>query len=32
MRAAVLACGYEIREEDILTLWHSALIRFGLPR
>ena len=32
MRAAVLAGGYEIREEDVLTLWHSAVIRFGLPR
>ncbi|MHC4847741.1 MAG: class I SAM-dependent methyltransferase [Planctomycetota bacterium] len=31
MRQAVRDHGYEIREEDDLTLSHSAMIRFGLP-
>ena len=31
MRALVLRQGYAIREEDTVTMWHSALVRFGLP-
>ena len=31
MRAMVLAAGYEIREEDTVTLWNSSIIRLGLP-
>jgi SAM-dependent methyltransferase len=30
MRALVLAEGYEIREEDTATLWHSGIVRIGL--
>lgn len=32
MRALVLSHGYAILEEDDKTLWHSAVMRFGLPR
>jgi SAM-dependent methyltransferase len=31
MRSLVLGAGFEVREEDTATLWHSALIRFGWP-
>jgi SAM-dependent methyltransferase len=31
MRALVLRHGYSILEEDVKTLWHSSLIRIGLP-
>jgi len=31
MRALVQSHAYEIREEDDKTMWHSAIIRFGLP-
>jgi SAM-dependent methyltransferase len=31
MRKLVSSFGYTIREEDTKTLWHSAVIRFGLP-
>lgn len=31
MRALVLRQGYSIREEDTVTMWHSAVVRFGLP-
>ena len=31
MRALVLSHAYAIREEDTGTLWHSAVVRFGLP-
>lgn len=30
MRAMVLRAGYEIREEDLTTMWHSSIIRFTL--
>ena len=30
MRGLVLSHGYSIFEEDIQTMWHSAIIRFGL--
>jgi SAM-dependent methyltransferase len=30
MRALLLRQGYAIREEDTVTMWHSALVRFGL--
>jgi hypothetical protein len=30
MRALVSATGYEILEEDVVSLWHSAVIRFGV--
>ena len=29
MRALVLRQGYAIREEDTVTMWHSAVVRFG---
>ncbi|HEU5142595.1 MAG TPA: class I SAM-dependent methyltransferase, partial [Solirubrobacterales bacterium] len=32
MRALVTAHGYEILEEDTVSLWHSALMRFRLPQ
>jgi hypothetical protein len=32
MRKLVLSHGYTIYEEDIQTLWHSALIRFGVGK
>jgi Methyltransferase domain len=32
MRAAILARGYNILEEDNTLLWHSGLVRFTLPR
>jgi hypothetical protein len=31
MRALVLRQDYSIREEDTVTMWHSAIVRFGLP-
>jgi ubiquinone/menaquinone biosynthesis C-methylase UbiE len=31
MRTLVLSNGYSIHEEDTKTLWHSAIVRFGLP-
>lgn len=31
MRALVRAHGYVIQEEDVQSIWHSAIIRFGLP-
>lgn len=31
MRALVLSHGYSIYEEDVKTMWHSAIVRFGLP-
>lgn len=31
MRALALKRGYSILEEDTATLWHSAVIRLGLP-
>jgi hypothetical protein len=31
MRALVLSHGYSIVEEDVKTLWHSSVIRFGIP-
>jgi len=31
MRELVGGAGLEVAEEDTATLWHSALIRFGLP-
>lgn len=31
MRELVLSHGYEIKEEDTKTMWHSSIIRFGLP-
>jgi cyclopropane fatty-acyl-phospholipid synthase-like methyltransferase len=31
MRALILAHGYSIYEEDVKTLWHSSIVRFGLP-
>ena len=31
MRALVSSEGYSILEEDTKTLWHSSVIRFGLP-
>jgi cyclopropane fatty-acyl-phospholipid synthase-like methyltransferase len=30
MRRLVASHGYEIQEEDTNTMWHSAVIRFGL--
>jgi ubiquinone/menaquinone biosynthesis C-methylase UbiE len=32
MRALVSSNGYAVLEEDIKTLWHSAIVRFGLPQ
>lgn len=32
MRKLINAHGYEIREEDLATLWHSSVVRFGLPQ
>lgn len=32
MRAAVTAAGFEIREEDTTSMWHSSIIRFGPVR
>lgn len=32
MRGLVTSHGYNILEEDVKTLWHSAVIRFGLPK
>lgn len=31
MRELVLTHGYEIKEEDTKTMWHSSIIRFCLP-
>jgi phospholipid N-methyltransferase len=31
MRRLVLSHGYEIKEEDTKTLWHSSIVRIGLP-
>lgn len=31
MRALILSHGYLIHEEDVKTLWHSSIVRFGLP-
>ena len=31
MRALLTKNGFEIREEDEVTMWHSSIIRFGLP-
>jgi SAM-dependent methyltransferase len=31
MRALVRSHGYEIHEEDTGTMWHSSIVRFGLP-
>lgn len=30
MRQLVLSHGYCIREEDVKTMWHSSIVRFGL--
>lgn len=30
MRAMVLSHGYAVYEEDVKTLWHSSIVRFGL--
>jgi hypothetical protein len=30
MRELVLSHGYSIYEEDVKTLWHSSIVRFGL--
>ena len=30
MRALILSHGYTIYEEDVKTLWHSSIVRFGL--
>jgi len=32
MRALVLSHGYSIFEEDVKTMWHSSIVRFGLPQ
>jgi hypothetical protein len=32
MRALVLSHGYAIFEEDLKTMWHSSIVRFGVPR
>lgn len=29
MRAMIAAAGFEIREEDTTSLWHSSIVRFG---
>jgi len=31
MRELVLSHGYDIKEEDTKTMWHSSIVRFGLP-
>ena len=30
MRKLVLDSGYEIREEDLTTMWNSSIVRFTL--
>lgn len=32
MRGMVLAHGYTIYEEDLKTMWHSSIIRFGITK
>jgi hypothetical protein len=32
MRSVLSECGYEIYEEDEKTMWHSSIVRCGLPR
>ncbi len=32
MRELILSHGYSILEEDLKTMWHSSIVRFGLPR
>lgn len=32
MRELILSHGYSIYEEDVKTLWHSSIVRFGLPQ
>ena len=31
MRKLILSHGYSIYEEDVKTMWHSSIVRFGLP-
>lgn len=31
MRELILSHGYSIYEEDLKTMWHSSIVRFGLP-
>ena len=31
MRELILSHGYSIYEEDVKTMWHSSIVRFGLP-
>ncbi len=31
MRSLIVSCGYSIYEEDVKTMWHSSIVRFGLP-
>jgi hypothetical protein len=32
MRDLILSNGYLIYEEDVKTMWHSSIVRFGLQR
>ena len=32
MRKLILSYGYSIFEEDVKTMWHSSIVRFGLPQ
>lgn len=32
MRELILTHGYTIYEEDLKTMWHSSIVRFGLPK
>jgi hypothetical protein len=32
MRAMVHSHGYTVLEEETKTIWHSSVVRFGLPK